>query len=303
MFISFKRILKFGWQGFWRNKGLSSQVIFVMAIVVVFGTSLFLFREISFLLIEEAQNKVDVAIYFKKEAPEESILAVQKELSDFKEKIKSVHYVSRVEALESFKQRHQGNKTYLTALEEVEDNPFLASLNIKAYTPEHYAFISNFLEEGIFRNLIERISYYENEKVINRLFALTSQVKTTGLIASLFLGLLVILITFNTVKLTILASREEIETMRLVGASNWFIRGPFLAQGVLYGIFAVLIVDVLLLILVFSFNTKLATWLLNFNVLAYFQNNLLAILLAQFASTVFLGIVSSYIAVRKYLKV
>ena len=74
MFTSIKRILKFGWQGFSRNKGLGFQVIFIMIIVVSFVTAIFLFTELSVFLIEKTQDKVDISVYFKKDVAEGSIL-------------------------------------------------------------------------------------------------------------------------------------------------------------------------------------------------------------------------------------
>lgn len=282
---------------------MSFQIIFIYLIAVLLGTSFFVAKEAAFLLIEEARDKVDVAIYFKKDASEESISAVQGQLSDLKEQIKSVNYISKTEALENFKERHKEEPLYLSALEEIEGNPFLASLNIKATGPQYYASISSFLEEGVFRNLIEKISYYQNKKVIDKLFSITSKVRVGGIILSLVLGLLIVLVTLNTVKLSILSLKEEITTMKLVGASNWFIRAPFLMQGILYAIFAVLIVDVLLFAGLYVLNAKLEAWLLNFNVLAFIQGNFLTLLFWQLICTVALGIISAYIAVRKHLKV
>lgn len=303
MFTPLKRIIKFGWQGFWRNKELSGQVIFIMAVAVLLGTCFFVAREIGFRLIEEAENKVDVAIYFKKEAPEESIFAVQEQLTQLKEQIKTVDYVSKTEALENFRQRHKAEPPYLSALEEVEGNPFLASLDIKATGPQYYAFISSFLEEGIFRNLIDKISYHQNKEVIDKLFSITSKVKTWGLILSLVLGVLVVLITLNTVKLSIAGSEEEIATMKLVGAPNWLVRGPFLVQGILYGVFAVLVVDSLLLATFYFLNTQLEGWFLSFNILKWFQGNFLTLVLAQLALAIMLGVISSSLAVSRYLKI
>jgi cell division transport system permease protein len=303
MFTNLKRIFRFGWQSFSRNKGLSSQVIFIMTVAVFTITSLLIFKELSSFLIAQAQKKVDISVYFKKEVEEPQILQVKEELYKFSDQIESVDYISKTKAQEIFVQKHKGDPLYLQALEEIGENPFLASLNIKARSPDFYAQISNFLTQGVFKNLIEKVSYYESEKIINRLFALTNNIKTAGILLSLILGILVVLITFNTVKLTIFAFRDEISTMRLVGASNWFIRGPFLVQGLLYGIFAVLIADLIIFAILEFVNPKLENWLLDFNLLNYFKENFLLLLSIQIVFAFALGIFSSLIAVRKYLKV
>lgn len=274
-----------------------------MTIAVLLVTSLFFVREIASFSIAEMQKKVDISVYFKKDTGEENILKVKEELYRFPSQVKAVDYVSQEEALERFKQTHEEDPIYLRALEEVDSNPFLASLNITARNPGQYAQISAFLQEGPFYDLIEKISYSKNKRVIDKLFSITSNIQTGGIILSLILGVLVVLITFNTVKLTIFASKEEISTMRLVGASNWFIRTPFVVQGILYGIFAVLIVDLIFFCGLFSLNAKLEAWLLNFSLLGYFQANFFLILAVQVAFAGVLGIFSTWLAVRKYLKV
>ncbi len=266
-------------------------------------SSFFIFKELSSFLIAKAQEKVDISVYFKKDIEEEKILRVKEELYEFSEQIESVSYVSKEKAEESFIQRHKEDPLYLRALEEVGENPFLASLNIKARSPDFYAQISNFLSQGVFQNLIAKVSYYETERMIDRLMTLTSNVKLAGVVLSLILGILVILITFNTVKLTIFASKEEIATMRLVGAANWFIRGPFLIQSLLYAIFAVLIADVIFFGTLIFLNSKLESWLLDFKLLNYLQGNFLSLILIQISFACLLGLASSFVAVRKYLKV
>ncbi len=302
-FTTLRRVIKFGWQGFWRNKGLSFQVIFVMMIAVLVVTSFFFLKEITSLSIEEMQKKVDISVYFKKDITEDNILEVREELRSFSEEIKDVDYVSQEQALAKFREEHEGDPLYLEALEEVESNPFLASLNIKARNPGQYAQISNFLEEGPFNELIERVSYSENKTVIDKLFAITSNIKTGGIILSVILGILVILIIFNTIKLTILASKEEIATMRLVGASNRFIRAPFLVQSILYGIFAVIVVDLLFFAVLSFLDAKLEAWLLNLSLLDYFKDNIILFVVIQLAFAGILGGFSNLLAVRKYLKV
>jgi len=283
--------------------GLSSQAIFIITVAVLVITSLIIFNELSNFLIFQAREKVDIAVYFKEEVPESEILELKQELSKFSPGIENISYVSRVQAQENFLQRHKEDPLYLRALEEVGENPFLSYLNIKAKSPNFYAQISDFLISGPFQNMIEKISYYESEKIINRLFSLTNNIKLGGILLSLILGILVVLITFNTVKLTIFAFREEISTMKLVGASNWFVRGPFLVQSLFYGIFAVLIANLVFFGILNFLNSRIESWILGFSILDYFQENFLMLLVIQVIFAFALGIFSSLIAVRKYLKV
>ncbi len=303
MFTNLKRIAQFGWRGFTRNKGLSIGVIFIMTFAVSVLTSLYLSREVSSFLISQAQKKVDIAVYFKKDTKESTILQVRDKLHKFGSGIESVNYISDVQAKNLFLQKHKGDSLYLQALKEVGGNPFLPSLNVKAKNPSLYAQISSFLTTGSFKNSIARVSYYQNEKVIKKLFGLSRNIKTIGIGLSLLLILLTIFITFSTIKLTILAFRKEISTMRLVGATNWFIRGPFIIQSCLYAFFAVLVTDFIFLAFLMYLNPKLQSWFFDLNILKYFESNFFFLLFAQLVFGLTLSIGSSLIAVRKYLKI
>jgi len=304
MLTSLKRIFKFGWQGFARNKGLSFQVVFIMGVAVFLITSFFLAKGTAGFLMAEVQKRVDLSVYFKENVSEAEVLSVKEELSQFAEEIQAIDYVSKERAHELFQEDHKADALWLEALEEVEGNPFPASLNIKSDNPVHYATISSFLEAGDFSDLIGRISYNQvkNQRAIERLFDLNTAMKIGGIIFILVVGILIVLITSNIIKLTIVARREELSTMRLVGASNWFVKGPFIVQSILYGIFAVIVVNLLFFGGLRLFDTNLQVWLLRFDLLGYFQVNFLSILLFQFVFIVLLGIFSSLVAVRKYSK-
>ena len=303
MFISLKRIIRFGWQGFSRNKGLASQAIFIFVIALLTATALIFFMDMSSFFIEEAQKRVDVSVYSKKDIAEQEILSVKEELYKISDEIKSIEYISQDAALESFTIRHQNDPLYIEALNEVGENPFLASLSIKADNSIQYAKISNFLQEGPFSGSIEKLSYYENKKVIDRLFELTAKIKTTGLFIISVLALFAILISFSNIKLTILTQKDEIATMRLVGAPNWFIRAPFLVQVIIYGLFALVFTNLIFFIILYMLNPILKTWLSDFSVLEYIQTKVLFILFVQSCFVFSLGIVSSLFATRKHLKV
>lgn len=303
MLTSFRRILKFGWQGFWRNKALSLQVIFIMGVVVFAISFIFLFEQIGNFLTAEAEKKVDISVYFKKDTAEETMLDLKQELEALSGQVKSVYYISKQEANEIFTQKHKDDKFYLEALSQVQEDPFLASLNIKAFSSDQYAFIDEFLKNKEAENIIEKVSYSKNKEVIDQLFYITSNVKKAGLIGGIAIALLVILITFNTIKLTILSLKDEITTSRLVGASNWFIRGPFLVQSILYAIASVVVFDIIFVGFVIFLNAKMQTLFLDFNLVSVLKSNGGYLLLVQIACTIFLGGISSFLASRKYLKI
>jgi len=302
MLTLLKRIFKSGWLNFSRDGALIAANIFIMAMVISAITSLFLFKNVSQVLISRLQEKVDISVYFKYETSEDEILKAKEEIGKIPE-VKEVKYISKETAFENFTERHEDNPVLMESLEEVGVNPFLASLNIQSFKASQYEAVANFLENANFKNLIEKVDYYERKPVIERIFSLTSNLNIAGIAFSIILAIVAMLVAFNTVRLAIYNSKEEIKIQRLVGASNWFIRGPFLVQGTIVGFFAVLICLLIFVLMCWGFNSKIEMLMPGLNFFGLFISNFWIILLIQLATGIGLGIVSSLIATRRYLEV
>ncbi len=300
MFNSFTKIIKNGWEGFWRQGFLTFATSLVIFITVVLGTSLFFFQGGINYLIEQIENKIDISITFKEEAQRDKILEFREELAQLPE-VKKVEYVSPEEAYENFIEKNQGNE-YMEALELLDVNPFLATLRIQATDTDQYTSIVDYVRESSYADLIADVNDYERGAMINSLRDLTQGIQKIGIALTIFLSLIAIIVTFNTLRLSIFSQKDEIEIMRLVGATNGFIRGPFLFQGILCGLFAAGFSFIVFTISLFSLNQKFIELFMGFDILAFFQANILTILLLQFLIGVGLGVLSSYFAVRKYLK-
>ncbi|MFH1657011.1 MAG: permease-like cell division protein FtsX [bacterium] len=302
MFLSLKRIIRSGWVGFYRNNGLSMATVFILVMTISLATSLFLIRNISDQLIASLREKVDISVYFKKDCAEAEILALQEKLEDVQE-IKSVKYVSKDEAMQIFVERHKDDLVLIESLQEVGTNPFFSSLNIKAVEAAQYDVISEFLAAEHFREIIEDIDYYKKKPIIDKLFAVTYQVNRVGIILASVLAVVAVLLVFNQVKLAIYNKKEEIEVMKLVGSSNWFVRGPFIVQGVIAGVLSAMVAVLLWLGITFFLGPKLIEIIPGSDIFQYFLDNILLIFLVQLAIGVGLGVLSSMIAIRKYLKI
>lgn len=302
MFTLIKRIFKSGWLSFSRDGGLAVATCFIMVMTISLATSLFLLKDVSQFLISTVQEKADISVYFKESASEEDVLEVKEEISKIPE-VKNVKYVSREEALESFVQRHKDDPVLMESLEEVGGNPFLAALNIKAFQASQYQAVANFFEAGTFENLIEKVDYYQRKPVIEKIFALTSGMGKAGISLSIILAIVAILVAFNTIRLAILNQKEEIKVQRLVGASNWFIRGPFLVQGAISGTLAAVICLLIFTLICWFLSPKIEILFSGLNIWRYFTSNFFTIILIQLVTGIGLGVISSTIATRKYLKV
>ena len=302
MSIAFQRVIRSGWEKFVRDKSSSSAALFVMVIVMSVATTLFFLQGAASFMIASLEESVDISTYLKNTATLEEVALLKEELESLPE-VKEVTYVSREEALKSFVELHKQDEVILESLEIVGQNPLLASLNIKAFSARQYIAISEFLENKPLASIISDVDYFDRAPVINRLSTLTAGIQSAVFLVTLFAGLVAILVVFNTIRLTIYGSRDEIEIMRLVGASNWFIRSPFIIQGVIVGVLATLITTLLFFPLTLFVGIKLQTFAPGFNLLSYFADNLLLIVSLQLLTGIGLGVISSLLALRRYLKV
>ncbi|MBI2041792.1 MAG: FtsX-like permease family protein [Candidatus Nealsonbacteria bacterium] len=301
MFILLNRIIKSGWAGFRRNSGLPLAAIFIMVLVISMATSLLLFQKTSQFLTQTIQEKLDMYVYFNDELSSDEIMNIQNELSKVSG-IKNVEYVSKNDALARFIAKHKDDASLMESLRELGKNPLLSSMNIRAWEASQYAAISSFLANSQFSNLISKIDYQQKKPVIERLSSFSFGINTAGIAVNIILALAAVFVAFNTVRLAIYNSKEEIETMRLVGASDGFIIGPFLIQGVIVGFAASLATLLAFGIGLFFLSPGLKFLLPGFNIFSYFIGNLLIIFAIQLAVGVGLGVISSWLAIRKYLR-
>ena len=147
MFTAFKRVIKSGWQSFRRNGGLSVATVFIMLMVIFLITSLYLLGGVTQFLIADLEEKVDISVYFKEDSSESNILKVKDEVAKIPE-VKEIEYISKEEILDRFSQRYKDNQLLMESLQELGMNPFLPSLNIKAWQASQYGSVANFLENN-----------------------------------------------------------------------------------------------------------------------------------------------------------
>ena len=274
----------------------------MMVLVLLLFSALMALNFLALKMVTTLQEKVDVTAYFKTEATDEEIGVIAEDVRSLNE-VKNVEYVSRESALEEFKSKHSGDVLIQESLAELDTNPLQASLNIEASDPSQYASIVLYLEANKFRSLIDKINFYENEQVINQVERISGGLQNWGFILTMAMALVAVLVTFNTIRLTIYNQKQEIEIMRLVGGSNWHIKAPYLVEGGLYGVFAAIISIVIFYPFVYLASPKVEILMPNASLLGYFTANAFQYVLLVFSVGVLLGIVSSAIAIRRFLKV
>ncbi len=295
------RILHYGFNNFRRNGWLSTTTVIIMVLSLLVFIGLILFNVLTDRAVATVQDKIDISVYFKPATPEDQILSVKQALESLSE-VKNVNYISSDQALENFKLVHKDDETITQAVNELEENPLEPSLSIKAQQPNQYAMIAQRLGDPNLAALIDKVSYAENQKVIDSLTAIINNVNRGGFALTVIMALIAGLVVFNTVRLAIYSNRDEIGIMRAVGASNSLVRGPYVVEGVIAGIIAAVASIVVAAPVVYAISPFFRASIEGFDIFRYFFANILVLIGYQILFGILIGGLSSFIAVRRYLK-
>ena len=302
--ISFLRIIKFGAKNFWRNIWLSLATTLLMTLTLLVVSMLFVLNILGNAALDSIKEKIDISIYFKQDVQEHEINEVKNGLLSLSE-VKTIDFVSKEKALDIFREKHKNNPLIISSIEELEENPLQASLIIKARNPEDYAIISNLLDKDRYKKFIDKITFEDNKKAIEKITKITSLIKKVGLGISLIFSLVTIIFMFNTIRLAIYTQKEEIKVMRLVGATNLFIRLPYILEGIFYGILGSIFATTILYFVLNFFSSYITRFIedQHIDISALLNTRIWYILGLQMIFGILLGMVSSFIAIRRYLRV
>jgi len=300
-----KRIIVSGYRNFTRSGFTSLASILVMTITLFVITSLIFIQAALNSSLNDIKEKADVTVYFVSDADEFSIKNIEEALFKLPE-VKEVIYTSSEQALTDFKERHSNDYLTLQALDELNENPLGASLNIKAKDPSQYESISKYFEsdDAVSKGAldsVDKIDYDQNKVVIDRLTSIISGARRLGFVFSLVLVLISIIITFSTIRLIIYMSREEIGIMKLVGAGGRFIRGPFVVSGILVGIISSITASIIFIPVSIWLGNQMTDFI-GINLFTYYKSNFIQLFIIMLASGVTIGSISSILAIHRYLR-
>jgi len=281
---------------------ISVATLTVMLLALLVFSSLIIFNVVAVSALNSIQEKIDISVYFKTTAPEDEILRIKQSLEGLNE-VKNVNYVSRDRALEIFKEKHASDAAITQAVNELETNPLEASLNIKANDPGNYSVIASYLNNDSLKDYVDKVSYAQNQVVIDRLASIINVSRQAGVGLTAILAIVAVLVVFNTILLAIYSNRESIEIMRLVGASNMFIRGPYIIEGIIYGTISATLCMAILFPVVYFISPYVKIFIPDMNLLSYFTSHFFQLFAYQLLFGVGIGIISSFIAIRRYLRI
>jgi len=300
--VSFFRVIKFGVQNFWRNKWLSlaTTVVMTLALLTV-SLSVFLNLIIG-ITVQMVRERIDIEIFFDEDVTESQVFDVRNRL-DSLDAVKSIEYISKEKALEIYKEKNKDNKDLDEPI-SLDENPLPMSLKVSLTDPEKISQINSFVKQN-YNSLVSDISYQDYKEVINKLLSTTNSVKRAGFVLSLVFIVMSLVVVFNTIRITIFSRREEIEIMKLVGATNWFIRWPFIIEGLIYGVFASIFSISIVALASYFTMPALNHFFGNLSVDFFQEFNLQVpwVIVLQVALGVSVGVFSSLVAISKHLRV
>lgn len=301
--ISLGRIIRNGATNFWRNRWLSAAATLIMVVTLVILSIMFILFVITNYSVSSIRERVDISAYFKKGLSETQVLAVKQDL-EADPRVKEVSYVSSDQVLQNFKDRHADTPLLIESIKELSENPFPATLQVKGNTLDDYPAIADKLKSDKYQNSIDKVNYEDNSKTIERLRVLLKFVVIGGVALVSVFSLIAILVIFNTITLTIYNRREEVEIMRLVGATNWYIRGPFIMEALMYSIVATIVTSALLVPFYIKIVPSINLYLNpGSDIFGSSFISFPALIGLQLVIALLLSIVSSMLAIRRYLRI
>jgi cell division transport system permease protein len=231
-FIAFS--LRRAWQGFWRNGVMSVAATATMVLMLLLLAGFWIIQTGLSAGIEYVEQKVQVVAELQDDVSDTDVSALRVQIAAMPE-VAEVDYISKDQAAADFKAREaQAGRTDLT--QYLDTNPFPASLQVRLKDPKDYGDVVTTLQGA---SIVARVLPVES--VVDRLLTVTAILRTVGLIILALVGLTVLFIIINTIRLAVVARAEEIEIMRLVGASDAFVRWPFIFEGALVGLLGALV--------------------------------------------------------------
>lgn len=304
MIVFLFRVARFAWQNFYRNIGLSLITILILLTTLISFDVILLVRGLTGTAIQLVEQRIDVSLLFKADSPDQKMEEIKNLLAKMPS-VESLIFKNRQEVLEEFKKNHKKDSGILSALAELNDNPLGAVLIIRAKNTENYEQIIKAVDIPEYNALIEEKTFDDHGPVIKKISLITSRVEQLGLVLGLILTIVAFLIIFNVIRLSIIMHGEEIGIMKLVGASNWFVRLPFLLEMACLSLLAWLVNLGLLYLAIYFTDPYVAKFFegANFSLRGYFNQNFLLFFGGELVGLIILSFLSSSLAMRRYLKV
>ncbi len=302
--LSLFRIVKFAVQNFFRNFWLSFITITIFVLTLLTVNVIIFMNVFADAALKSVENRVEVSISFYPETSEEIAKAAQGYLLGYPQ-VRDARFIHRTEVLETFKTRYANDQAILDSLTVVGGNPFGHEVIVSAHSSQDFPFILEVIETPEFSPFIKEKDFDDFQNVIENIKLVSTRIRYAGIALALFFGLVAMMIVFNTIRVAIYVHREEIGIMKLVGANDWFVKGPFLLEAIMYTVVAMSVVLLGGVTTLKAIEPWAAGFFGNISVdmTAYFIENGWWIFGIQFLGLTLLALMTTSTAMRKYLRV
>lgn len=301
MLVRLRRVIGLGLVNFWRNKWMSvAAILIIMMTLIMMGT----FVVLSFFagnVSKALKNKVTVQVDFTDDATEANIQDLQEALSSQIGVVAT--YISKEDALVDFKSRSD-IKQSTRDLIDATNNPLPRGLRIRSLELDSLGRVEAIVKQPAYTKIIYNFSYDDNKLLIERINNGTKFIQKTAAYLTVIFVVVAIFVTLNTIQMAIYARRDEIEIMRLVGASRAYIKIPFYVEGALYGVVAALLSFIIIFFGTRYFSNLSQSFLLSLdmNILNSLKGHFSVIIISQLFVGLILGVVCSEISIRRYIR-
>lgn len=301
--VSLLRVFKFAFQDIGRNFGLSAMTVFILILMLISVNMLWGVKVLANETVRLVKDGVSMNIYLDPKSSDKDIDGVKNFLQS-RPDVSGVSVISSDEVRANFENRHRLNPQILDALKEIGDNPFGPTIVVKTKEPESYNAIMNSLNVPQYKSLIESQSFEGHSDSLEKLQSITNRVENIGMGITLVFSIIAFLIIFNSIRVAIFTHKVEISIKRLVGAQNWFIRGPYIIEAIVFTLISIFIAGLCMYFVFRWIDPYLAVVLpSSFSLTNYFHSNILYLTIIETSAVLALTTLSSTIAMHKHLKV
>lgn len=304
--ITITRVCRYGLANFARNAWLTTAATVVMTVTLTIILATFTLHLVFNDTLADIRQKIDISVYLA-----DNITAQQK--TEFTNAIKSVpsvttiDYISKTQARQDYISQNSGDQQQLEALSVLGDsNPFPASLKIHVSNTDHLNDISKLVAQKKYQLYQSKPASLNGSRkdAIENIARVAQFSEIAGLTVSGLFLVLSIMVIFNTIRMAIFNRRDEIEIMKLIGAEKSFIRGPFIVEACLYGVFAAVVAITIMYLVLLSAGPSISGYGINIGpTIKFFSQYPALIFVGELLAGILIGIVSSFLAIRRYLKV
>ncbi len=299
-------MITFGVQNFWRNIWLSVVTVIILTLNLFLMSLVVGLNVVGDQALAAVKEKVNLSVFFTATTSEEQVETIRQELLQ-KPEVKSIAKITRQQHLDDLKKAYPNSGLVNAAIELLGENPLGPGLVVTARSFDGYSGVVQALQDSKYETVIEDTGndFEANRDVINTIDHTVGRLRIAAIWLNLFFALIAVLMVFNTIRVNIYTHSDEIGIMKLVGASDTFVRGPFVVTSMMYGLLAAILTTLIFVPILTVTNPFLNSFFAGYdiNILGYYYSHVWLVLGLEVLVGCGLSVLSSLFAIGRYLRV